>query len=75
MAKKAASESKSKDMKIKPAASVAELDREPVGYERQLLEDYFAMKESKLPAPEVKTTSPENGGMQIAVETTLHLPG
>ena len=34
MAKKVASESKSKDIKIKPAASMAELDREPVGYER-----------------------------------------
>ena len=70
MAKKAASESKSKDIKIKPAASMAELDREPVGYERQLLEDYFAMKESKVPAPEVKTTSPENGVMRITVEAT-----
>ena len=70
MAKMAASESKSKDIKIKPAASMAELDREPVGYERQLLEDYFAMKESKMPAPAVKTTSPENGVMQITVEAT-----
>ena len=68
MAKKDKSEGKSLAKAVVPAASMADLDREPTEQESRLLEGYFS--EDALTAPKIKSCRREDGALRAQIEAS-----